>query len=72
MSENEIGKYVRTSDGYILENRWGGHEDIIEKLANEDKHYEFEYGKIVKHNDKLIEILEKRRLCKWNKNTSDI
>ena len=58
MSKNEIGKYVRTEDGYILENIWGGHADIIKKLANKDKHYEFEYGKIVKHSNSLIELIE--------------
>ena len=72
MSKNEIGKYVRTADGYILENTTEGHGEIIEKLANKDKHYELEYGKIVKHNEKIIKILEKRRLCKWNKNSSNI
>ena len=72
MPESKIGKYVRTEYGYILENTMGGHGEIIEKLANKDKHYELEYGKIVKHNEKIIEILEKRRLCKWKKNTSDM
>lgn len=58
MSKNEIGKYVRTEYGYILENTFGGHGDIIEKLENKDKHYEFEYGKIVKHSNTLIELVE--------------
>lgn len=58
MSKSEIGKYVRTADGYILENTWGGHGDIIEKLANKDKHYEFEYGKIVKHSNRLLDLVE--------------
>lgn len=72
MSKNEIGKYVRTEYGYILENTLGGHGDIIEKLVNKDSHYEFEYGKIIKHNDDLIEILEIRRLCKRNKDITNI
>lgn len=58
MLESKIGKYVRTEYGYILENTVGGHGDIIEKLANEDKHYEFEYGKIAKHSDKLTDLIE--------------
>lgn len=58
MLKSEIRKYVRTDNGYILENTIRGHRDIIEKLANEDKHYEFEYGKIVKHSNSLIEIIE--------------
>ncbi len=58
MPESKIGKYVRTEYGYILENTMGGHGDIIEKLANKDKHYEFEYGKIVKHSNRLIDLVE--------------
>lgn len=52
----EIGKYVRTEYGYVLENTKGGHEDVIEKLANKDSHYEFKYGKIVKSSNSLIEL----------------
>ena len=66
MSKNEIGKYVRTEYGYILENTLEGHENIIEELANKDSYFKFKYGKIIKHSEKLIEILEKRRLRKWH------
>lgn len=52
----EIGKYVRTEYGYILENTKGGHKDVIEKLANKDSHYELKYGKIVKSSNSLIEV----------------
>lgn len=58
MLKNEIKKYVRTEYGYILENTIGGHGDIIKKLVDGDKHYEFEYGKIVKSSDKLVTIVE--------------
>lgn len=58
MSKSKIGKYVRTEYGYILENTTSGHGDIIAKLANEDKHYEFEYGKIVKHSNRLLNLVE--------------
>lgn len=58
MLKNEIKKYVRTEYGYILENTIGGHGDIIKKLGDRDKHYEFEYGKIVKSSDRLVTIVE--------------
>lgn len=58
MRKNEIKKYVRTEYGYILENTTRGHGDIIKKLVDEDKHYEFEYGKIVKSRDRLVSIVE--------------
>lgn len=58
MLKNEIKRYVRTEYGYILENTIGGHGDIIKKLVDGDKHYEFEYGKIVKSSDKLVTIVE--------------
>lgn len=58
MLKNEIKRYVRTEYGYILENTIGGHGDIIKKLVDGDKHYEFEYGKIVKSSDTLVAIAE--------------
>lgn len=58
MSKNEIGKYVRTEYGYILENTLGGHRDIVKALENKDSHYEFEYGKIVRYSNTLIELVE--------------
>lgn len=58
MFEGKIKRYVRTEYGYILENTTGGHGDIIKKLVDGDKHYEFEYGKIVKSSYKLVAIVE--------------
>ena len=58
MFEKKVKRYVRTEYGYILENTIGGHGDIIKKLVDGDKHYEFEYGKIVKSSDKLVTIVE--------------
>lgn len=58
MSKSEIGKYVRTEYGYILENTMGGHGDIVKNLENKDSHYEFEYGKIVKHSNRLLDLVE--------------
>ena len=58
MLEEKVKRYVRTEYGYILENTTGGHGDVIKKLVDRDKHYEFEYGKIVKSSDRLVSIVE--------------
>lgn len=58
MFEGKIKKYVRTEYGCILENTIGGHDDVIKKLVDRDKHYEFEYGKIVKSSNTLVSIVE--------------
>lgn len=58
MPESKIGKYVRTEDGYILENTWNGHRDIVKELENKDSHCEFKYGKIVKHSNRLLDLVE--------------
>ena len=58
MFKGKIKRYVRTEYGYILENTTGGHGDVIKKLVDRDKHYEFEYGKIVKSSDRLVSIVE--------------
>ena len=58
MFKGKIKRYVRTEYGYIFENTTGGHDDIIKKLVDEDKHYEFKYGKIVKNSDTLVSIVE--------------
>nr|DAY64230.1 MAG TPA: hypothetical protein [Caudoviricetes sp.] len=58
MFKEKIRRYVRTEYGYILENTTGGHGDIIKKLVDGDKHYEFEYGKIVKSSNTLVAIIE--------------
>lgn len=52
------GEYVRTSKGYILENSFFEHEDIIEHLENEDRDYIHKYGKILKHDKKKIKLIE--------------
>lgn len=54
----EIGEYVRTEYGYILKNTWNENSDVVEKLANRDSHYEFEYGEIVKHSKNIKDLIE--------------
>ncbi len=58
MFEEKMEQYVRTEYGYILENTAKGNGDIVKKLADADKHYEFEYGKIAKSSNRLVNIIE--------------
>ena len=68
--ENEIkvGDWIRTSDGYIGK--------IIEKRINEKDKYIIDVlpnvilqlnRDFVKHSHNLIDIIEERRLCKWER-----
>lgn len=60
----EVGEYIRTEEGYILENTIKAHKNIIEKLVEEDREYKNKFGKIVKHSKNIIDLIEVRRLCK--------
>ncbi len=59
MEEIKNGEYVRTSEGYILENTFRGHKGIIEHLENGDRDYIYEFGKILKHSKNIIDLIEK-------------
>lgn len=58
--ENEIkvGEFIRTKLGDIKKIT-EGFEFIIKRYNESD-------NKIVKHSSNLIDIIEERRLCKWN------
>lgn len=54
----EIGEFVRTEYGYILENTIGSHGDVIKELEEGNTEYIYKYGKIVKHSKNIIDIIE--------------
>ena len=71
--ENEIkvGEYIRTKDGKIIKfNKFGTlrvgciNPKYYKTIISNRRHYK--YDDIVKHSPNLIDIIEKRRLCKWN------
>ena len=57
MEEIEIGEYVRTEKGSILENTLEGHKSIIENIEK-DEDYIREFGEIVKHSKNIIDLLK--------------
>lgn len=73
--EIEVGEYGRTNKGKIfifawLENSDGKRYTNKVLLGNgkifENKFYYFDDGEeIVKHSKDIIDLIEKRRLCKW-------
>ena len=56
-NEIKVGEYIRTKLGDIKKIT-EGFEFVIER-------YNESFNKIVKHSPNLIDIIEKRRLCKW-------
>lgn len=54
----DIGEYIRTEGGYILENTIKAHKNIIEKLVEEDREYKNKFGKITKHGKDIIDLIE--------------
>lgn len=60
----EVGEYVRTEGGYILENTIKAHKNIIEKLIEEDRNFKNTFGRIVKHSKNIIDLIEVRRYIK--------
>ena len=68
--EIEVGEYVRNKEGYI---------DIVEKVIEPDEYMPETYyccksimassykSEIVKHSKDIKDLIEKRRLCKWER-----
>lgn len=77
-NELKIGNYGRTNLGKIIKFAWlddangkrcEGKVILIDLMmaGNIRPFYYFEEGEYIsKHSSKLIDIIEKRRLCKWN------
>ncbi len=61
--ENEIkvGEYCRTSAGKIFKC-----SEIVLGYIPKDENKTMIVNYIVKHSSNLIDIIEERRLCKWN------
>lgn len=54
----EKQRYIRTSEGYILENTTEAHADIIKALENEDISAINKFGEIVKREENIIDLIE--------------
>ena len=80
--EIEVGEYGRTNKGKIfifawLENSDGKRYTNKVLLGNgkifENKFYYFDDGEeIVKHSKDIKDLIEKRRLCKWERSNSSV
>lgn len=77
-NELKVGNYGRTNLGKIIKFAWLDDANgkryenkviLIDLMmaGNIRPFYYFEEGEYIsKHSSKLIDIIEKRRLCKWN------
>ena len=69
----EIGEYIRTIDGYIrkIDNINTGRKITIYGEHILDIPYKNSQSvaknKIVKHSKNIIDLIKKRRLCKWKR-----
>lgn len=78
MEEIKVNEYVRTIDGKIgIFDRYSSRPDksyfkspfnCFIKLKNRKTPLQCCREYIVKHSPNLIDIIEKRRLCKWRNN----
>ena len=67
-NEIKVNEYIRTDTGKI--------DKVINANYYMSQYIECEKGlifknNIVKHSTNLIDLIEKRRLCKWRKNNRD-
>ncbi len=72
--EIEVGEWIRNKDGYI---------DKVKKIINPDEYMEEKYyccestmassyrSQIEKHSKDKIDLVKKRRLCKWTSYCKD-
>ena len=56
----KVGEFVRTDKGYIFKIE---HNRMVQGLKSLDA----QYGIITKHSFNLIDLIEVRRLCEWEK-----
>lgn len=76
MIEVGVGEYVRTRKGKIIKCtgfgkfRKEGQPDEVDTIISGHSHYI--YDNISKHSKSLIDLIEIRRLCKWNKSNKHI
>lgn len=63
-NEIEVNDYVRTKNGVIdkVDALYG----MIENTVHLENQKWFDIKNIVKHSKQLIDLVEVRRLCKWN------
>ena len=79
MDDISVGEYVRTKEGYlgilIAINKQDYNYLVVDtsiEVRKDRYHSTYLYlkkGNIKKHSKQLIDLIEKRRLCKWKINT---